>query len=264
MVGSELIYANGVSAGTITGFNSATSLTVSTSQTVSAQAYTINYPGLNVTSTGNVGIGTTSPAGVLDVEGSVPQSPCSYGALYNGGTGATRVTTCQSNIPIGIYVGNRIMAAEVDAVSDRRRKQDIQEISSVAANEFLQRIRPVRFHWKETPKGVDDFGFIAQEVVKAGFGNLVTQVQNASLQKEVDSDGFESPQGIQLGLNYEGVIPLLTKALQDLKASNDNLRMELKAANNNFAQLAQRLAKLEKAQSTSTGGIKTANPVTAP
>lgn len=83
MVGSQFVFANGTSAGTITAFNSATSLTVSTSQTVSSQNYTVNYTGLNVTSSGNVGIGTTSPGSTLDVKGHVA----------NSGTAAT-VGTC--------------------------------------------------------------------------------------------------------------------------------------------------------------------------
>jgi hypothetical protein len=70
MVGSHLVFVNGVSAGRITVFNSATSLTVTTSQTVASQAYTISYSGLNVTSTGKVGIGTTSPVSPLTVEAS--------------------------------------------------------------------------------------------------------------------------------------------------------------------------------------------------
>ncbi len=68
MVGSELIFANGISAGTITAFTNTTSVTVSTSQTVSSQGYTINNPGLNVAISGNVGIGTVAPSAPLHVQ----------------------------------------------------------------------------------------------------------------------------------------------------------------------------------------------------
>jgi hypothetical protein len=67
MIGSQLAFVNGVSAGTITAFNSATSLTVSTSQTVASQAYRISYTGLNVSTTGDVGIGLTNPGSSLHV-----------------------------------------------------------------------------------------------------------------------------------------------------------------------------------------------------
>jgi len=69
MVGSQFVFANGTTAGTITAFGSITSLTVSTSQTVASQAYNIAYTGLQVATTGNVGIGTTSPGLKLDVAG---------------------------------------------------------------------------------------------------------------------------------------------------------------------------------------------------
>lgn len=68
MVGAQLVYANGVSAGRITVFTSATQITVSTSQTVSSQAYTITS-GLQVASTGNIGINTTSPTASLQIIG---------------------------------------------------------------------------------------------------------------------------------------------------------------------------------------------------
>ena len=61
MVGSQLVFANGVSAGTIMAFGSATSLTVTASQTVAAQAYKISYTGLQVSSNGDVSIGQVTP-----------------------------------------------------------------------------------------------------------------------------------------------------------------------------------------------------------
>jgi hypothetical protein len=65
MVGSQLVFASGVSAGTITAFINATTITVSISQTVTAQAYKISYTGLQVSTGGNVGIGTASPTAAL-------------------------------------------------------------------------------------------------------------------------------------------------------------------------------------------------------
>ncbi|MCF7918206.1 hypothetical protein K9L27_04425 [Candidatus Gracilibacteria bacterium] len=82
MVGSQFVFADGTNAGTITAYNSATSLTVSTSQTVATQAYKIAYTGLQVGSTGNVGIGTTSPAYKLDISGDSRVS----GDLYVNGS----------------------------------------------------------------------------------------------------------------------------------------------------------------------------------
>jgi hypothetical protein len=86
MVGSQLIFANGISAGTIAAFGSATSLTVSTSQSIADQAYSIKYSGLNVTSTGQLGIGTTGPASLVNIVGA-PTGSANYG-LISVGNGA--------------------------------------------------------------------------------------------------------------------------------------------------------------------------------
>jgi hypothetical protein len=72
MVGQTLVFANGVSAGLITGVNSATQITVTTSQTVSSQSYNIIYPGLQVSATNNVGVGQLTPATWLSNTNSTP------------------------------------------------------------------------------------------------------------------------------------------------------------------------------------------------
>jgi hypothetical protein len=69
MVGDQFIFANGQTA-LITARASNTSLTASVSQTVSSTpgiAYRLHHIGLQVTSAGNVGIGTTAPGYALDV-----------------------------------------------------------------------------------------------------------------------------------------------------------------------------------------------------
>jgi len=93
MVGSQLVFANGVSAGTITTYGSATQLTVSNSQTVTSQAYAISYTGLQVASNGNVGIGITTPANLLDIElnqddHTAPLGVLKLGNSYTGYSGA--------------------------------------------------------------------------------------------------------------------------------------------------------------------------------
>lgn len=67
MLGNLFEFDDGTIAGTITGFTSTTSITVSVSQTVASQTYSIHYPGIEVSSTGAVGLGTTTPTAKLDV-----------------------------------------------------------------------------------------------------------------------------------------------------------------------------------------------------
>ncbi len=66
MVGSRIVFANGPTEN-ITGYTNATTLTASVSQPEAGSAFTIYYPGFDVTSAGNVGIGNTSPGALLDI-----------------------------------------------------------------------------------------------------------------------------------------------------------------------------------------------------
>ena len=66
MVGSQVVYSNGVTA-SVFAFIDTTHLTVTPSQTVGSQTYNIVYPGLQVGSGGNVGIGTTTPGSPLQI-----------------------------------------------------------------------------------------------------------------------------------------------------------------------------------------------------
>jgi hypothetical protein len=94
MIGSQLVFANGISAGTITGFTDATHLSVTTSQTISSQQYSISYTGLQLTNAGNVGIGTTSPGAKLEVDGGITLTHLSGGSItfQDGTTQSTAYT----------------------------------------------------------------------------------------------------------------------------------------------------------------------------
>jgi len=97
MVGNLFEFDNGTSAGTITGFTSATSITVSVSQTVTSQTYSIHYPGIEVSSTGAVGLGTTTPTAKLDVvtDGLGTTSPDISGIVLSNTTPSTSGVTRQ-------------------------------------------------------------------------------------------------------------------------------------------------------------------------
>lgn len=80
MVGRLLYYTNGVFGGTITAVASATSMTVSTSQTVTSQTFKVKFPSLNVTTTGLVGVNTSVPVSNFEARGSVGYSVLSITA----------------------------------------------------------------------------------------------------------------------------------------------------------------------------------------
>jgi hypothetical protein len=192
--------------------------------------------GVRITNAGWVGIGVSSPATPLDIETYVSLSPSSY--EYYSDISGDGYWGHQSSAYAGNYsikASGAILAVEYDATSDRRLKKDIAEISSEMADSFIAKARPVRFHWINQPKQKERFGFIAQEVSKIGFDSLVGGMPNDKIEKTVDPDGFVSPKGFEFNLDYEGVIPLLTKAAQNLKVLIDGVVADVKQIKDHLA-----------------------------
>lgn len=146
---------------------------------------------------GNVGIGTTTPnQGKVEVMG---------GSVCVDTNSDGNATSC------------------ITAESDVRLKKKIEVIPHALAT--LGKLRGVLFDWRwdEYPAIADykaigrDAGVIAQEV-EAAFPQGMGEELN----------GFKT-------VRYDRLVPLLIESVKELKADNDNLRAELKAANDNHA-----------------------------
>ena len=118
---------------------------------------------------------------------------------------------------IGAPTGTNIYNA-----SDRRLKQNIETITN--GLDKIAALNPVKFNWidnfVESENGKDILGFIAQEVQNAvpeaieNFGN------NSITVGEVVIDN-------PLRVNEKMIIPVLVKALQELKSQNDALQSRI-------------------------------------
>jgi hypothetical protein len=157
--------------------------------------WTQGYPAFSLQPNGgSVGVGVTAPSYTLQVNGSV------------AGTSA--------------YVNT----------SDIRRKKNVRPLD--AGLNIVAQLKPVSFEWKEEvlrehakaigaknvqPPPPDpamqgkQMGFIAQDVEKILPSVVVT---------EPDAEKTK-------GMKYSELIPVLTKAIQELKADNDNLHREV-------------------------------------
>ncbi|WP_162826965.1 tail fiber domain-containing protein [Pseudolabrys taiwanensis] len=134
--------------------------------------------------------------------------------------------------------GTAYATGAAGALSDIRHKKDIHTLPEGELAKVMK-LRPVSFLWKQP---VDDgmkgeqLGFIAQEV---------EQVLPSIVLTQDDKDRTK-------GLKYTEIIPVLTRAIQELKADNDNLRAALKAANDNeekeFRALRAEIDVLKKAR----------------
>lgn len=206
--------------------------------------YTNNANRIWITAAGIIGIGTTTPSsGAVHINGSQTNSFAgAYG--YLGGLGAgTSVNT--GNVQCSLRCSDRIFAVEIDCNSDRRLKEDIRPIMEEEALALLS-VDPVHFKWKRT--GERSYGYIAQDVLKAGpltdkegryiahpgtcgsphlLADLSVQVENDEMVEEVDDDGFVSPAGHNFLISYQKCVPLLHKMIQMQQNQIDQNKAEI-------------------------------------
>ena len=93
-----------------------------------------------------------------------------------------------------VYVGGRVSAAGYTTRSDYDLKNEIQSLN-YGLNEVIQ-MKPVKYTYKSN--GEQQLGFIAQDI-----GTLIPE--------SVHFDSF-------MGVDYQSIIPILTKAIQQQQA----------------------------------------------
>jgi hypothetical protein len=111
----------------------------------------------------------------------------------------------------------RCQVTTITALSDRRDKKDIVDIP--AGLNLVEKLRPVSFAWNMRDGGkvgIPEFGFIAQELQEAQSAAGVT-VPN--LVSEENPEKLEASAGT--------LIPVLVKAIQELKRELDLVKSEL-------------------------------------
>lgn len=136
--------------------------------------------------------GNVIVAGDLYVYGNVAPPPSKYGGP----------TMFSVNIFSNVYItGNLTTSDDIigfNTVCDGRLKSNVVTITSESSLDVIRKLRPVDFTWNEnSPKpGLDDLGFIAQEVEKI------------------------EPRAVRLGdpmsLRWERIITHLVAAVQEL------------------------------------------------
>ncbi len=141
-------------------------------------------------------------------------------ALNSWGTYGVQRVHIDANGNVGIGTNNPVQRLDVYGsvralgpaclTSDKRLKDDVKPIE-FSGLEKIARLKPVSFIWK---KPVDDsmkgeqFGFVAQDVEPI----LPQIVQTAPNEEKIKS------------LKYDEFIPVLTKAVQELKERNEALQ----------------------------------------
>ena len=124
-----------------------------------------------------------------------------------------KVVAAGPDITGTLVASGTVSGAGVVLTSDHRYKKNITPVTG--ALEKLSKLNPVNYDWRKDEfknKGFSDkkqWGFIAQEIEKV-MPELVIETRN----------GY-------LGLNYTGVIPLLTKAMQEQQTEMEKQQKEI-------------------------------------
>jgi hypothetical protein len=128
--------------------------------------------GIHIKSTGDVGIGTTSPEEKLHVQGQIRMtSQRAIGGTYNSyldWPNSGHHIDCYKdgsahNFHINHYAQQTVYLNR-SGYSDRRIKEDVKDIDDVSALDTLRKIKPKTYKYKLQPEKGTVYGFIAQDV----------------------------------------------------------------------------------------------------
>ncbi|MBU0764235.1 MAG: tail fiber domain-containing protein, partial [Bacteroidetes bacterium] len=179
---------------------------------------------LDINTSGNIGIGTTSQACKLDVSGLIratgstwPTAGAGIEMAYSGSYGYIQGYNRGTSTWIPIKMGGNVYPVNdnqfafgasslrwtaIYAVngtiqtSDKRLKKDIKDMSY--GLDEIMKLHPVSFTWKENDNGTH-LGLVAQDVLP--------------VIKEVVDIGEDEDE--TLGINYSELVPVLIKAIQE-------------------------------------------------
>jgi hypothetical protein len=108
------------------------------------------------------------------------------------GPGSSNGSTTTTPSDVSIRSEGRILVnGEVDVISDIRTKTNINPLDKDYCINFIKNVNPKTFSYKKNPNGLE-FGYIAQDLMKNGFGELVMVSTADELDEYIDEDGFIS------------------------------------------------------------------------
>jgi hypothetical protein len=168
---------------------------------------------MRITSGGSVGIGTTNPFGVnssllalvgsgsvynfLNIQDTVNQSGATFIQFLNSAGGGVGQITRVGTTNAVLYT----------TTSDYRLKEDLQEIKGL---DKISAIKVYDFKWKDNEYRMD--GVLAHEL---------QEIIPYAVSGDKDGDKMQ-------GVDYSLIVPVLVKAIQELKAEVDTLKQLVK------------------------------------
>jgi hypothetical protein len=121
------------------------------------------------------------------------------------------------------FEGRIVINDEIDIVSDRRTKHDINLLDKDFCRNFVKSINPKRFKYNQDPNGVH-YGYIAQDLIKQNYTDFIMVEDNKDMIEDIDEDGFISEQGLVYTLSKNQIIPVLHNCIKDLYEQIESLK----------------------------------------
>ncbi len=165
--------------------------------------------------------GNTVVTGSSTIEGSF--NDANLPALYEVTQGSQGQVAAGANRAVGLSVFNSVVAPDFCAVSDARTKSEITDLTVERAEAFVREVPGIEHAWRNRTGRA--FGYLAQDVVAAGFTELVTQISDPTMAE----DGPLSPAGRRWVMDYDKVSPLHSVLLRHLLEERDALTARVEA-----------------------------------
>jgi len=177
---------------------------------------------------GNVGIGTSSPASKLQIVGGTIQLEDETIGKFGSNSmefSCHIIPLVDNNRGLGLSTRRFTSVWATDGTintSDAREKTNVHNLQ-YGLKELMQ-LRPVSFNWIARPETGTKLGLIAQEV-EAILPEVVANSQRTpSLNTEPGNENTD-----RLGMYYSDLIPVLIKAIQEQEVKIEQLQQELHA-----------------------------------
>jgi hypothetical protein len=225
-------------------FESYTRLDFALRDNSASSNYNTNTTVMTLTNASRVGIGVTAPDAGLQIAAPAQDDQLTLGSaannrdhaafIYSGGnkaeflryqSGVRLIFGSSGNIQNvdivpGGSVGVRLSAGNTSwsaYTSDERKKKNFETVPGLEA---LLQINPVKYHFKtQDDSEIKKLGFIAQNIQP-----LIPEMVHSNGEKAEDGSDI-------LTIIPDYILPVLTKAIQELKAENDTLKEILQRNN---------------------------------
>ena len=238
-----------------------------------------------ITGSGGVGINNTSPSFLLDVSGT---GRCRDRLIIGNGSNQldnntypltvtawcisteTVSTAFRYNITgsssfnssawgnCSARFNDTVVASNFIAISDKRIKTNITELTNEFCKSFIMNCTPVSYNFKKDlnrGRNNTQFGYIAQDLEQKGFSNLVTYIDDPDNEylietiETIDGKEYKSPLGVKLSVSYEEIIPLLAQNIKTLYIENKEFKNKieiLEQKNKEITELKKQIEQMQK------------------